>query len=270
MYHSAKASRHAYHSGNTEQHAYHSTPLSPKASDRRSKATRHKHVFGKIVVVALGGSIVYPKEIDIHFLRDFKKFVEGHVKRGVKFVLVVGGGSPARTYQNAASGVADLTDDDKDWLGIHATRMNAHLVRTIFRKIANPVVIDTRGKVKKLTHAVTVSGGWQPGWSTDYVAMALAADFKAEAVIVAGKPDYVYDRDPHAFKDAKPLPELNWKTYRKMIPKKWIPGFHAPVDPVAAKLGEEKGIKAIIMNGKDLANFESLLKGKEFKGTIIA
>ena len=229
-----------------------------------------RHSFGKTVVVALGGSIVYPDDINTRFLRDFKKFVEKFVKKGTKFVLVVGGGAPARTYQNAAAEVAALTDDDKDWLGIHATRMNAHLVRTIFRKIANPVVIDSRGKIKKLEYPVTVSGGWHPGWSTDYVATALAADFGAKEVVVAGKPDHVYDRDPHLFKNAKPLEELSWKAYRKMIPKKWTPGFHAPVDPIAAKFAEGEGIDAIILNGRDLRNFEAMLNGKDFKGTIIA
>ena len=41
-----------------------------------------------------------------------------------------------------------VTDEDKDWIGIHATRLNAHLLRTIFRDVADPVVIDIRGKSK--------------------------------------------------------------------------------------------------------------------------
>ncbi len=229
-----------------------------------------RHTFGKTIVVALGGSIVYPNDIDTKFLKDFKKFVEKFTQNGTKFVLVVGGGSICRVYQKAAAAVAPLEDEDKDWLGIHVTRTNAHLVRTIFRKIANPVLIDARGKVKKLSHPVTVGGGWQPGWSTDYVATALSQDFDVPEVVIIGKPDYVYDRDPQKFKNAKPLPELSWKTYRAMIPKKWIPGFHAPVDPIAAKLGDKAGITAIVVNGKDLKNLEALFTGKEFKGTVIA
>jgi uridylate kinase len=229
-----------------------------------------RHKFGKTVVVALGGSIIYPETIDSKFIREFKKFVERFTKRGTRFVLILGGGKVARTYQVAAHEVGQIANEDKDWLGIHATRLNAHLIRTIFRKIAHPVVMDRRGKLKKLTYPVTVGGGWHPGWSTDYVATVLAHDFGAGEVIIAGKPDYVYDKDPHKYKGAVPLPELSWKAYRKLIPSKWMPGSHAPVDPVAAKFGQDKKVQAIIINGKDLKNFEALLKGRDFKGTIIS
>ncbi len=227
------------------------------------------HKFGKTIVMALGGSIVYPSEINSRFIRDFKRFVERFVKKGYKFVIVVGGGSICRVYQKAAAEVAPLTDEDKDWLGIHVTRLNAHLIRTIFRDIANPVVIDTRGKIKKLNHAVTVGSGWHPGSSTDHVATALASDFKIPEVVIIGKPDHVYDKDPNKFKGAKPLPQLSWKAYRKLIPSEWTPGFHSPVDPLAARFGQKEGIDAIIVNG-DLKNLQALLEGKEFRGTVIS
>lgn len=229
-----------------------------------------RHKFGKTVVVALGGSIVYPDAIDSKFIREFKKFIERFTKRNIRFVLVLGGGKIARTYQVAAHEVGQIANEDKDWLGIHATRLNAHLIRTIFRKIAHPVVIDQRHKLKKLIYPVTVGGGWHPGWSTDYVATVLAHDFGVGEVIVAGSPDYVYDKDPRKYKGAVPLPQLSWKAYRKLIPAKWTPGSHAPVDPVAARFGQEKKVQAIIINGKDLKNFEALLKGRDFKGTIIS
>ncbi len=227
-----------------------------------------RYKFGQTVVLALGGSIVYPEAIDSRFIRDFKSFIERRVKAGHKFIIVVGGGRVARFYQQAAAEVGALTDEDKDWLGIHATRMNAHLIRTVFRKIANPVIIDARGRLKKLNHSVTVASGWHPGWSTDFVAMALAEDFRVPEVVVVGKPDHVYDKDPHKFRNAKPYDMLAWKDYRKLIPAKWSPGFHSPVDPIAAKLGGQKGIKAIVI-GKDLRNLEALLGGGNFRGTVI-
>jgi uridylate kinase len=228
-----------------------------------------KYSFSKRIVIALGGSIMYPEDIDSKFIGNFRKFIEEFARKGYKFVIVVGGGRVARLYQEAAGRVASLADEDKDWLGIHATRMNAHLIRTVFRKIANPVIIDTRGKIKELRYAVTVASGWQPGWSTDYVAMALAEDFKASEVVIMGKPDHVYDKDPGAFRNAKPLPEISWEKYRKLIPKKWTPGFHSPVDPVAAKLGEEKKIKALVVSG-DLKNLKRLISGADFKGTLVS
>ncbi len=220
-------------------------------------------------MIALGGSIVYPDDINVAYLKAFKKFTERFLKKGIKFVIVIGGGRLARVFQDAAHKVSPITNEDKDWIGIHSTRLNAHLLRTIFRKVADPVVFDHRGKIKKLKYPVTIASGWRPGWSTDFVAAAIAHDLKIPEYVVAGKPAYVFDKDPSRFKGAKPFPEMSWENYRKLIPKKWVPGFHSPVDPVAAKLSDEANINTIIINGRDIKNFGKLLSGKDFQGTVI-
>lgn len=227
------------------------------------------YVFKKTIIVALGGSIVYPDGIDTDFLKHFKKFVEKFLRNGTKFVIVVGGGRLARVFQEVANEVSRLNDEDKDWIGIHSTRLNAHLLRTIFWRIADPVVFDARGKIKKLKYPITIASGWRPGWSTDFVAAAIAHDLGVREFVVAGKPSHVYHKDPGVYKDVKPYETLTWRSYRKLIPEKWIPGFHAPVDPIAAKFSDGEKLNAIIINGKDLKNFENLLCGKEFKGTVI-
>ena len=183
---------------------------------------------------------------------------------------MVGGGRPARILQEAASLLTKVSDVDKDWIGIHATRLNAQLLGSLFRDVSDPVIFDCRHKSNKLKYPITVASGWRPGWSTDYVSVALAYDFKVPEVIVAGKPAYVYAEDPTRKKNAKHFDKLSWKEYRKLVPKKWVPGFHAPVDPVAARLGEKEKVKTIIINGKDLKNFGNLLSGKNFQGTIIS
>jgi uridylate kinase len=181
--------------------------------------------------------------------------------------------SSARRFQEAAQPqCTKLTDDDKDWIGIHATRLNGHLLRTIFRDVADPVMIDERGRIKRARRAkypVTIAAGWRPGWSTDYVAMQIAADFGASEAIIAGKPSHVFESDPEKARNAKSFDALTWPAYRKLIPRAWTPGMGAPVDPVAAALGAREGIKAIVIDGRDLANFAALLKGKEFAGTIV-
>lgn len=232
--------------------------------------------FSKTVVIALGGSIVHPDHIDTDFLKKFKKFLAPFLKRGTRFVLVIGGGKLARRFQEAAHSVSKLTDNDKDWIGIHATRLNGHLLRTIFRDVADPVMIDSRGRLKRATYPVTIATGWRPGWSTDYVAMQIAADFGVGEAIIAGKPSHVFDRDPSKLvrgtrgKEApKPFATLTWPAYRKLVPRKWTPGMGAPVDPIAAALGARKGIAAIIIDGRNLENFAALLNGKEFQGTIV-
>lgn len=228
-----------------------------------------RYRFSKTIVIALGGSIIYPDAIDVQFLKKFKKFILKRLKSGTRFIIIVGGGSIARVYQEAAHKVSPMADEDKDWLGIHSTRVNAHLLRTIFKDIADPVIIDSRDKMKTLKYPVTIASGWRPGWSTDYISIAISEHFKAKEAVIAGKPAHVYDKDPHKYAGAKELHGLTWKKYRKLIPAKWKPGLHSPVDPVGAALAEKKGIAAIIINGKDLNNFGKMLSGKEFKGSII-
>ncbi|MBI2623808.1 MAG: UMP kinase [Candidatus Liptonbacteria bacterium] len=227
-----------------------------------------RHSFGKTIVISLGGSVAFPDGINSRFLLEFRNVIEGFVKQGKKFVIVVGGGGICRVYQRAAAEIAPITDDDKDWIGIYATRFNASLVRSIFGARAHPLLIQEPRKMKKLSHPVTFAGGWKPGWSTDFMATMLAADFGAKEVINIGKPRFVYDKNPDAHQGAKPFRELRWKEYRAQMPKKWTPGFHAPVDPVAAKFCEKHNMKMFVV-GANLKNLASLLKGEEFEGTII-
>lgn len=223
----------------------------------------------KIKVLALGGSILCPEQIDARFIKRFRKFIYQFLRKKYKFVIVIGGGRIARLFQAAAHAVVPVTDEDKDWLGIHATRLNAHLLRTVFREAADPVVIDDRHRLRRLTHSVTIASGWQPGWSTDYVAAVLAHDFGVEEVIIAGKPDHVYDKDPSLHKTARPVEKLSWAEYRKMIPRKWKPGSHSPVDPVAAEFAAKHNLRAVVLDGRDLKNLARLLEGKRFNGTVI-
>ncbi len=228
-----------------------------------------KYRFGKVIVISLGGSIIYPDIIDISYVKKFRTFVLSHLKNGKQFVVVCGGGKLARIFQDAAGEITSVTHEDKDWIGIHSTRLNAQLLRTVFKKEAAPVVFDHRRKIKKITHPVTIASGWHPGWSTDFVAAAIAKDFRIAEYIEAGKPAYVYDKDPFAFKGAKRFEDISWKEYRGLIPAKWIPGSHAPVDPVAAKLSDNAGIKSIVVDGRDIENFNNLICGRNFRGTII-
>jgi uridylate kinase len=228
-----------------------------------------RYTFSKTIVIALGGSIVHPDGIDVDFLKNFKKFLAPFIKSGTRFVLVIGGGTLSRRFQEAASRVSTVTDEDKDWIGIHATRLNAHLLRTVFRDAADPVVMDERGKIKKLRAPITIASGWRPGWSTDYVAMRIAADLGTAEAVIAGKPSHVYNKDHAKYPDAVPLHKLSWREYRKLIPATWKPGLHAPVDPVGAALGARENVCAIIIDGRNMPNFAALLKGKDFQGTII-
>lgn len=227
----------------------------------------------KTVIISLGGSLIVPDEIDWEFVRGFKEVIKKQIEKGYKFIIITGGGKLARRYQEAAIRVTNkLTDDDRDWLGIHATRMNAHFIRTIFRDNAHPVINKNPNDLENFYNfkePILVAAGWRPGFSTDYDAVVLGKYFDVTKVVNLSNIDYVCNKDPNKFSDAKKLEEISWIDFRKMVGDVWDPGMNAPFDPIASKIAEESQMEVVIMNGKKLDNLENYLEGKKFRGTVI-
>ncbi|MDP3990773.1 MAG: UMP kinase [Candidatus Nealsonbacteria bacterium] len=218
----------------------------------------------KTIIISLGGSIIIPDKIQTEFLKRFKEFILKFIKQGYTFIIVTGGGNICREYQKAAAQISQLTDEDKDWLGIHATRLNAHLLRTIFKKEAYPVVLDSPHKeMNGAKFNLFIASGWRPGWSTDYDAVLLAKRFKTNKLINASNIIHVYDENKKSIK------KISWKNYRKLISSKWQPGMNVPFDPIAAKAAQEFKMEVIVTKGTDLKNLANIIQGKKFNGTII-
>ena len=227
--------------------------------------------YDKKFVISFGGSVICPKEIDTKLLKRFSLFIKKEVKSGTKFIIVAGGGDTARKYQKAAFEIGKASVEDRDWLGIQSTKLNALLLKSIFKNEANPFLFDERFKIKNFgKYPIIIGCGWKPGWSTDFVTAQIAVDFKVKPVILLGKPDYVYTSNPDKNKFAKPIKKMNWKDYFKLIPKKWTPGMHAPIDPIAAKLAKKEKLPVIIASGKNFKNLKNILNNKNFKGTLIS
>lgn len=224
-------------------------------------------------VLSLGGSLVVPNGgIDTKFLTEFNEFIRKQVsEKKRRFFIVVGGGGIARSYIESGRAVRGgiLTDADTDWLGIHATRLNAQLVRTIFQDIADPRVIKHYEIILKIEAPLAIAAGWKPGWSTDYCAVTLCQDYGIRSVINMTNIDQVYDKDPKKFPEAKPMIDVTWAKYREMAGDTWVPGMNLPFDPIAARLAQELEVTVKILNGKNLENLEKALDNQEFHGTTI-
>jgi uridylate kinase len=222
------------------------------------------------IVIALGGSIICPKEIDSNYLRQFYLSIKKEIKKGSKFIIITGGGDIARNYQKSAQLINRVPNRERDWIGIYATYLNAHLLKAVFKKEAHPSIFNDRFKVKDFNgYSVIIGSGWSPGWSTDFVATQIAVDLKIEKIIILGKPDYVYTKDPNKNKDAKKIEEIKWDDYLKMIPSRWRPGMSMPVDPVAARLAKKEKREVIVADGKNILNFRKILRNKKFNGSRI-
>ena len=222
----------------------------------------------KTIVLSLGGSLIYPNKIDKKFLKNFKITIEKFIKRKYRFIIICGGGQLARDYQKSAAKNFKLNNEDLDWLGINATKYNAFLVKNIFKNYAQEELIQNPTKKIKFYKKILIASGWKPGWSTDYDAVLLAKNFKVKKIVNMSNIDYVYDKDPRKYKDAKKIKNICWKHYRQIAGNKWKAGLNIPFDPVAAKEAEKSKIKVFVI-GKNLKNFENLLNDEKIKGTII-
>lgn len=221
------------------------------------------------IVISVGGSLIVPEKIDISFLRAFQKLILKYVKKGKRFIIISGGGRTARNYQKAANILTKLIREDIDWLGIHATRINAHLLKAIFYKQAHPKIIKNPLEKVRFKEKILIAAGWKPGFSTDYDAVMLAKNVKTKILVNLTNVDFVYDKNPKEFKDAKPYKLISWKKFRTFLPRKWRPGLSTPFDPIASKEAEKIRLEVAVINGKKLKRLENYLDGKDFIGTVI-
>ncbi len=222
------------------------------------------------IVVSVGGSLIVPDEIDTQFLSTFRTLIQKKVKEGFGFYIIAGGGKLARRYQDAAKEVlGTLNNDDADWLGIHSTRLNAHLIRTIFADHAQDRLVKNPTRSVNTKYPIIIGAGWKPGNSTDYCAVMAAKKLGAKKLVNLSNIDYVYTADPRTNPDAKKIEKISWPEFRKLIPKDWDPGLSSPFDPVAAKEAEMLNLEVAVINGTKLEEFENFIGGKSFVGTVI-
>lgn len=225
-----------------------------------------------VTVISLGGSIVAPDVVDREFLSAFRALVGEELGADEKrrFIFVVGGGGPARAWQSAYRSVcADAGDDQADWIGIMATRLNAQLLKAVMGDWCTQEVVTDPTQVGPLVGRVMVAAGWKPGFSTDYDAVLLAERFQADRVVNLSNIAKVYTDDPRKNPDAKPIDRISWAGFRAIVGDEWTPGKNVPFDPVASRHAAKIGLQVVCADGKNLLNLRRLLKGESFEGTTI-
>jgi uridylate kinase len=230
------------------------------------------HTEQETIVMSVGGSLIVPDNIDTLFLTSLKNLVEDQIAtHGRRFIIIAGGGKTARRYQDAAGAVSNLDPEDLDWMGIHATRLNGHLLRTIFRDIAHPVMVTNPDDVIDIPKRIplVIAAGYRPGASTDLRAVQIAKHVKSHKLINLSNIDYVCREDPRKNPNAERIKDISWSDFRKLIPEEWSPGLSSPFDPVAAREAEASHIEVAVINGEKTIEIENYLNGLPFAGTQI-
>jgi len=226
----------------------------------------------KVVVLSLGGSMIIPKDINIKYLQKFKKLLNSHVKK-YKFVVVCGGGSTAREYIH---GLAKEKISKKSFhqglLGIATTRLNARFMTYFFGEDANKGIPHDMQEVKNMLkiYDIVFCGAlrYAKDETSDGTSAKLANFFKTPFINLTNV-DGLYDKNPRKFKKANLITKISWKKFNELANKtKFKPGQHFILDQSASKIILKNKIQSYII-GTDLNQLDRVLKGKEFKGTLI-
>ena len=238
-------------------------------------------------VLSVGGSIIAPNEPDVKFLSEFSAMISDYLSANpeTRLIFVAGGGAPARIYQNGYRNVAatfndnqkknlSFADEDQtnytcDMIGIMATRLNAQLLKTVFGPLCQQEVVTDPTAASDFTGRILVAAGWKPGFSTDTDAVYLAEKFNADTVVNLSNIEKVFTDDPRKNPDAKPLDEISWADFRKMVGDEWVPGKNCPFDPIASKKAQEMGLTVICAGGKNIQNIRAILDSSSYVGTTI-
>ncbi|MDP2672182.1 MAG: UMP kinase [Nanoarchaeota archaeon] len=223
----------------------------------------------KVIVLSLGGSQIIPDNVNVKYLKEFKKVILKN-KKDYKFIVVCGGGSLARKYISAIKG-ENLNLRFQSLSGISATRTNARFMNYFFGidpEQGIPHTMDAvKNYIKKMDIIFCGALEYKPDQTSDSTAAEIAKQFKAEFVNLTNVKG-LHDKNPKEFKDAKFIPKISWADFNKLANKiKFQPGQHFVLDQTAAKMIlKNKTPTYIIESPKELDN---LLNGKKFIGTEI-
>ncbi|MEY3784531.1 MAG: hypothetical protein RLZZ230_853, partial [Candidatus Parcubacteria bacterium] len=216
------------------------------------------------IVISIDGKLIVPDKIDTDFLIKLKEFIISETAHNRRFILIAGGGMVSRRYQAAAEEVIGLNENDLDWLGIHTTRLNGHLLSTILRDIAYPIVFTNPDDILDVPKdsKVVVAAGYRPGISTDLEAVKMAILTGASKVVNLSSTDYSYSNKSNT--DSVVVTEVCWDDFCDSVPNLWSPDLPSPFDPIAANIAKEKNIEVAQINGTDLSRLQNYINNKPF------
>ncbi|VVB82854.1 Uridylate kinase [uncultured archaeon] len=225
----------------------------------------------RVIVLSLGGSLIIPDEINVDYLKQFKKTILKNTDK-CKFIIVCGGGSIARKYISALSKIG-MNNLFQSFAGISATRMNARFMSYFFSQNQERGIPHTMRELKRYVRKfdIVFCGAleYKPNQTSDSTAAEIAKKFRTIFINLTDVPG-LYDKNPKEHKDAKFISNISWKNFNKIVDKiKFKPGQHFVLDQTAAKRIMKNKITTYIL-GRDMNQLENVLKNKKFKGTIIA
>jgi len=221
------------------------------------------------IALRIGGSVaasplnptVISKYVDL--LKDLKK--NGH-----EVAVVVGGGTLARDFINAAKSLG-LDEKAQDEIAISVSRIFAQLfLKKLGELGCKSVPLTIEDAVECLREGkIAVMGGLKPGMTTDTVAALIVEKASADLLIKATDQEGIYDKDPRKHADAVKLEHLSFEDLSRVFAEdKHKAGIHQILDPEAVKILKRKRVRVFVVNGFKPENVLAVVKGKHV-GTVI-
>ena len=225
----------------------------------------------KVEVLSIGGSLLFDGcNINYNYIKKLKRLFTSNSDR--KFVIVIGGGSIARTYIDALKHF-DASKEFMCHFGIAITRTNARMMANAFGRVSNTRHLPKSLKqIKNLLakHRIVFCGGlrYEKNQTSDGTAATIAHYFKTRFINVTNV-DGLYTKDPRKNKGAKLISTITYSDFSNIVNKiKYCPGQHFILDQHASNTIKKNKIPTYIVGG-DISNLRNLLNGKKYIGTVI-
>jgi len=228
------------------------------------------------VLLKLSGEVFkgnLPSGIDGDVLMGFAKDIKKLQQIGVKVGIVIGGGNIWRFRDFKDLKLDRVTSDT---MGMMATVMNALALESALKILKADVRAVTSFPCEKAMETyvpkraqhhmdkgkivIFAGGTGSPFFTTDSAAALRALEMNCDVLMKATKVDYVYDKDPIKFKDAKKYTKMN---YQEIIEKNL-----GVMDLTCASLCKEGKLPMLVFNLNAKDSLIKAVKGDAI-GTII-
>jgi len=218
------------------------------------------------IVLKIGGSILYKDNQDINFdiLGKLKGWYVGNREQFQKVVLITGGGAMSRHLQEKMKGNI-ANEHALHNIAMSVTQTSAELLAGYLgdKNILIPKRLgDAYEHLVKEGPGTIVSGGLKAGWSTDMDAVVFSDILQERRVFKISDIDYIYDKDPEKFPDAKPIKDMSWDDYFELfsITENDVHKANTsiPIDRECANFSKNKGLSFFVCGGKNIQGDKGL------------
>lgn len=233
---------------------------------------KYKRIMLKVSGEVLEGQL--GQGIDFKTLDELCREIAGVKKMGVEIAVVIGGGNFWRYRDFKESGLDHV---HSDYMGMLSTVMNSIAMQHSLKKagvdsrplssIPMQQVVGTYLRDKALDYLekgkIVICGGGtgNPFFTTDSAAALRALELSCDVLLKATKVDYVYDKDPEKFKDAKSFRRISYdEVFRQEL---------EVMDLSAIDLCARSKLPVLVFNLKKKGNIAKAVTG-EAVGTLIS